>query len=585
MERCCVNDYLIKELLFKKNEKLEMEPKMKTVANAQKFTIYKEEGIYLSQVSIVSTKTGLVCAFRRSDQHCATTTDIMIAHSIDVGRTWSKPYSIAHLDWKEDEAIYVAPELNKMQDGSLVLIVDRGVRKYKGEWVSLYHWQKPDLGMSNFVFYSHDDGQSWDGPHQIDQIGGEPDRVHQLTDGSMVYTTTVAFERSDTRSLSTKPLGSLEPYAYYRNVLMASVDGGSTWSQRSVLADDQLYSDVEVGIVEIAPGKLLAVSRCGDMGGAYGQPSRLRVSEDFGQTWSGYSQLPFYGQRPIPGKLQSGRILVTYRNHWGTSGNWAFVFDPEESFQYEPSSFIWEEHRCQIKDDIMVLTTEEGKDPLPNRGTYTGTTGAVAFNLYPVEDDAARVVIEAELRVQDADVNGCCISAGCWIRFMPGRVCLADRPEDGFELDTEQWHRYRIIRDKGTVSIIVDGELKLQVPIAGTETRFVHFGNRLTVLNCFQKNRSISMWKSFSAIVDNKADASISWKWHASQGYPDQFRRDRIVCLDKNGSFWHGNSGYGGWTQTEDGTIVIADYTCGSEPVEATPLIRAYVLREEDLLG
>jgi hypothetical protein len=80
--------------------------------------------------------------------------------------------------------------------------------------------------------------------------------------------------------------------------------------------------------------------------------------------------------------------------------------------------------------------------------------------------------------------------------------------------------------------------------------------------------------------VKNRRDYSIDWKWRPRQGYPDQFRRDRIVRLERNGSFWPGNSGYSGWTQLPDGKIAVADYTCG-DPPEDKPLVRAYILEEQ----
>lgn len=84
--------------------------------------------------------------------------------------------------------------------------------------------------------------------------------------------------------------------------------------------------------------------------------------------------------------------------------------------------------------------------------------------------------------------------------------------------------------------------------------------------------------------VENVKDHSIDWSWNASQGFPDQFRRDRIVRLDRNASFSGGNSGYSGWTQMQDGTIVVADYTCGN-PSSGVPYVRAYITNEKELIG
>ncbi len=85
--------------------------------------------------------------------------------------------------------------------------------------------------------------------------------------------------------------------------------------------------------------------------------------------------------------------------------------------------------------------------------------------------------------------------------------------------------------------------------------------------------------------MDNKDDYSLDWKWNARDGYPDQFRRDRMVALD-----YSADSGYSGWAQTPDGTIVILDYT-NEQFRNATfqhapqPLLRSYVTTEDVLRG
>jgi hypothetical protein len=94
--------------------------------------------------------------------------------------------------------------------------------------------------------------------------------------------------------------------------------------------------------------------------------------------------------------------------------------------------------------------------------------------------------------------------------------------------------------------------------------------------------RSRSLWRALSVKVENRRDYSIDWKWEPRKGYPDQFRRDRIVRLERNGTFSHGDSGYSGWAQMPDGRIAVADYTCGDPPAKK-PFVRAYILEEKDL--
>src|SRR5690606_5847915 len=134
------------------------------------------------------------------------------------------------------------------------------------------------------------------------------------------------------------------------------------------------------------------------------------------------------GQRVHLGKLQSGRMLATYRNVWGTPGTRAMIFDPGEEIGFQPTSWILEEDRVTLTGDTMTLRTENGQ------------RGAVEFNLYPAQDDESRVEINATLKVDEAEANGVAISAGVWVHFAPDRIYLGDRPETGVAFDTRRWH-------------------------------------------------------------------------------------------------------------------------------------------------
>ncbi|MGH2561103.1 MAG: hypothetical protein ACRDJH_18710 [Thermomicrobiales bacterium] len=62
----------------------------------------------------------------------------------------------------------------------------------------------------------------------------------------------------------------------------------------------------------------------------------------------------------------------------------------------------------------------------------------------------------------------------------------------------------------------------------------------------------------------------------------DEWREEQAAGRDRTRGFNNGDRGYSGWTQRDDGTIVIVDYTRGKEPAD-TPFNRAYVAREDDL--
>ena len=566
---------------------------MREIPGSQKFTIANEtkgapdkRGWYYHSMNVAETSAGLLCVYRRTDAHTALISDIMSARSTDGGRTWTDHRLISHSDVWNMGGVWIAPQLTRLRDGRLVIIADFGHRTTGQNWPMLSQWQKAGRGMSNHLFWSRDDGRTWDGPHQIDNVGGEPGYILELSDGTLVYPRT---EARETDQIWNPPM----PWGgnYYRNVAVFSDDGGKTWTRTAVISDDPLQGDCEVGLVELAPGKLMAVSRIGFGGGNLAQPSRLIFSDDGGRTWGRAQLAPIYGQRTIIRRLQSGQMLVTYRNAWGTPGTYAFAFDQNEKLPYQPASFIWDEGRTFLDPGagVMTVKTEEGR----KRG--------VIFALYPAQAPDSRVEFEAELRVEQAAPNGVHISAGCGVRFEPNRISLTDKPEEGFTIDTSKWRHYRIVREAGTIAIYVDGELKLKRATAGIETRLVRFGNRQAgpwfgaldqpegpVQTLGERpapkfgNASISHWRSISVKVENRRDHSIDWKWTARDGLPDQFRRDRIVRLDRNASFSAGNSGYSSWTQMKDGRIVIVDYTSG-DPAARIPFARAYVTDEKFL--
>jgi hypothetical protein len=276
-------------------------------------------------------------------------------------------------------------------------------------------------------------------------------------------------------------------------------------------------------------------------------------------------------------------LFVSYRNAWGTTGSCGFVFSPDEKFEYQPNSSIWDDSRVRLSGDVLEITSGEGRE------------AAAEFTLYPVEDDDSAVEFETELSVKEAGPNGCLISAGCWIRFLPNRVELANRPQDGFAIDATQMHKYRIVNRDKMIRIFSDGQLMLEAPLAGVFTRHVRFGNRSGAPTTapaplpgqasraplrgtqYHGNASHSLWRSIAVKVQNRRDHSIDWKWTARDGYPDQFHRDRVVRLEKNASFAAGDSGYSNWTQLPDGNVVVVDYTAG-DPAVSHPILRAYRL-------
>ena len=174
---------------------------MRIFPESSKFNMVKDQfpakealsrkGWYYSVAGIVSTPSGYVASYRRSDFHTATFTDIMVAYSKD-GRTWSGHHSIAHGDVWHENSVWIAPQITKLRSGKLVIICDLGKRTSGQDWPMLSDWQKPNRGMSNHLFWSEDDGKTWSAPQQCDNVGGEPGYITEMQDGKLIYTRTVS---------------------------------------------------------------------------------------------------------------------------------------------------------------------------------------------------------------------------------------------------------------------------------------------------------------------------------------------------------------------------------------------------------
>ncbi|MES2696646.1 MAG: sialidase family protein, partial [Verrucomicrobiota bacterium] len=476
-------------------------------------------GWYYKCANVVLAKDGsLVACWQASDNHTSLSSYIVVARSRDAGRTWGEYQAISHASVWEHHAIWVVPQMSVLRDGRIVIVVDRGQRTTSQNFPMLSDWQKPDRGMSNWMFWSADNGATWTKGEKVDDVGGEPGYVIETADGTLAYTRTSS-KKTDQLKNPPAPWNDI----YYRNEIVFSDDKGKTWSRKGWLADSPFHGDCEVGLAELAPGKLLAASRIGLGNGRFGHPSRILFSDDNGKTWPRAELAPFYGQRVHIRKLQSGKILATYRNVWGTPGTRAIVLDQAELTGFQPNSHILDESRCELTADALTLRTERGK------------RGAVEFNFYPAQDDRARVEIEATLKIDETEKQGVAISAGCWVRFEVNRISLGDRPATGFDFDTRGWHTYRIVRENGEIVIHADGAEKLRAKIDDIWVRLVHVGNRSVPRSgdSYSENRSVSHWRALSVKVKNDArDHSIDWSWTPARGYPDQFRRDHVAVLD-----------------------------------------------------
>ena len=269
--------------------------------------------------------------------HSAVCTHIMVAYSSDGGSSWHGHRSISQRNVWEHQNVWIAPQLSRLRDGRLVIICDMGHRTSGDDWPRLAFWQRPPRGMANFLFWSDDHGHTWGEPVQCDDVGGEPGYIVELFDGTLVYTRS---EPTETDVFESPPPPGYN--LYYRNTAVFSDDGGKSWDRTATVSDDPYHGDSEVGIVELEPGHPSGLSPESDsVTVALASPAASFTAMTTAEHGRMPKLAPFNGQRTAVHKLRSGKLLVTYRNRWGTFASYAFIWDPAEELGFEPASFIW----------------------------------------------------------------------------------------------------------------------------------------------------------------------------------------------------------------------------------------------------
>src|SRR5262249_17774590 len=109
---------------------------------SSRVTIRADEGWYMHSAGVAGVWKEVGCKYRRSDEHVASYVEVWCCRSADAGRTWTDHKLITKLGWEPDHACWVAPQLNKTKDGTLLLIIDRGEKTSKFDWPMLSQWQQ-----------------------------------------------------------------------------------------------------------------------------------------------------------------------------------------------------------------------------------------------------------------------------------------------------------------------------------------------------------------------------------------------------------------------------------------------------------
>ncbi len=254
----------------------------------ERYTVSRDDSIYEAWPDLVKNSRGeLICIFTECKFHLDRKgVSLMITRSYDNGKTWA-PKEV-FVKSPNDVYTYNCARISKLSDGRLAILCDIGVDMAG---------KNESLDCEQHVWFSSDDGDTWEGPTVIPFRGIVPDKYQILSNGRHIF----GIHRAN-------DIGKLEQYAYY------SDDGGKTWCE-TLVAYDPALKLCEVSIVEVKPGTLVAFMR---ENSKLGLPCKKAISYDYGTTWEGIFDTNIdCCHRPVAGFYDKDKLMMTYRYSQG----------------------------------------------------------------------------------------------------------------------------------------------------------------------------------------------------------------------------------------------------------------------------
>ena len=259
----------------------------------EKFVVSRDDSIYEAFPDVALTASGkLVCVFAECTHHGDRSyTRIMVATSGDRGRTWSAKRPLSEPlngDPAKGDPFWNCPRITALSDGRLAALVDRVGRDRNGE-------------QSNWLWFSDDEGDCWDGPHLSPIEGHVPDRLIELKVGSHAGRWLWAAQT---------PLGC-DDTARWTERCWLSDDQGKNWDGPYTIAQAPELLLCEGSVMELPDGELVCFMR---ENSGIGLDAFKSISLDGGVTWEGVYKMPIPAcHRPVAGMLQSGRVMIAHR--------------------------------------------------------------------------------------------------------------------------------------------------------------------------------------------------------------------------------------------------------------------------------
>ena len=268
----------------------------------QKYVVSRDDAIYEAWPDVALAPSGkLVCVFSECTHHSDRSyTRIMLATSTDEGKTWSpkRPLTDPLKGDPKTDPFWNCPRISALPDGRLAAVVDRVAGR------------KNKIGgkQENFLWFSSDEGETWDGPHATPVYGIVPDQLVDLRQG----------DHAGRWILSAHSVLDLPTGLLWSQRCWLSDDQGQTWAGPRNIGNVPGLQLCEATVAEMPGGALVCFMR---ENSGQGYDCYRSISRDGGMTWELPQRFPIPGcHRPVAGMLASGRVLITHRYMQGGKG-------------------------------------------------------------------------------------------------------------------------------------------------------------------------------------------------------------------------------------------------------------------------
>ena len=521
------------------------------------FDVWRSPGRFTKNPDLVLLDSGrLLLVYSDTDEHWSNENQILtILASDDKGATWFKLSEVYKADLTKGDERLVTPRLSKLSDGRLVVICDHDDYNH-------FHEDQPP---GNWLWWSRDEGKTWEGPHKPCIKGFEPDRVTELPDGRLAVTSHLL--RGDSQEFAV--------------ILTCSSDGGNTWQEVSTIAHDGYHRFCEGALVLLEGSALACVMRENHSAGI---PCFVAFSEDMGRTWSDVQMLPFAFHRPYAKRLPDGNTLVTGRHVNGGLGTYAWCGNLRDEAGSYAIGGPRRKYAAQLTNEALVI---ENKPDFECR-----------YSLLPPESNHSDVVFEAVVRVEGPSRHPVAfLSCGSLVSRKEGGLVLnfgsdflrlgnSTRVDSFKPVDFSRYRTLTMTHKRGLLQVRVDGEVVMNDCIFRGENDITDFrGERLERRTQFGQfgTEGKSFWKRVSFDCKNPTLTDFSWSWEVESGhYPDQYQRERLLQLHPNHPHqepWP-DHGYSSWVQLPDERVLVVDYTNLGDPPGKSHLVGVYLTSE-----